>query len=239
MKLQEAFKNLIKTKGPEIIQDLRLVNILDDYGCFRDTPGYKHILKSIISDGYALRLMSLLEWNECINQWAIELSRKKGYSKKLTKELFVFLSLSLGLCKIESELYQPEKEDLVFVFKPKCPSEEYEQLFRICLESQNAIAEGKKNGIDIRNITIKVKQYDVEYDVLHSYGYIYFSLELFRVKSLKRIRKLWVALYGEDENIIKKFSIGEMRNDDSMLKPCMRSTGAKLNEIKKIILFWG
>ena len=109
----------------------------------------------------------------------------------------------------------------------------------LCLDSSNAIAEGKVIGIEIRNIAIKVRQYDVEYDIHNSYGYIDVSLELFRTDKLKRIRKIWVALYGKDDNIIKKFSIGEMRNDDSQLKPCMRSTGVELNKIQKIVLFWG
>lgn len=145
----------------------------------------------------------------------------------------------MGIRSFAIDLLEPEKTDLKFIFKPKCPSDEYERLYMLCLDSSNAIAEGKVIGIEIRNIAIKVRQYDVEYDIHNSYGYIDVSLELFRTDKLKRIRKIWVALYGKDDNIIKKFSIGEMRNDDSQLKPCMRSTGVELNKIQKIVLFWG
>lgn len=239
MKLIDGLNMLIRDFGKEVLLSDKSCNILNDYGCFIDTPGYKHILKSIIADGYIIRLMALSRWDERINQWASELSYKKGYTENLTKELFVFISTSLGIQCSTIDSLEPVNTELKYVFKPKCPSDEYERLFMLRLDYSNAVAEGKIIGVEIRNIAIKVRQYDVEYDIQHSYGYIYVSLELFRTDKLKRIRKIWVALYGKDDNIIKKFSVGEMRNDDSQLKPCMRSTGVELNEIQKIILFWG
>lgn len=239
MKLNEGLNTLIRDFGKEILLSDKSCNILNDYGCFIDTPGNKHILKSIITDGYIIRLMSLSSWDDSIYQWALELSYKKGYTENLTKELFVLISTSLGIICSPIDSLRPANDELKFIYKPKRPSAEYERFFMLCLDSSNAIAEGKIIGVEIRNITIKVRQYDVEYDIQHSYGYICVSLELYRVDKLKRIRKIWVALYGKDDNVIKKFSIGEMRNDDSQLKPCMRSIGVELNEIQKIVLFWG
>lgn len=68
MKLIDGLNTLIRDFGKEALLSEKSCNILNDYGCFLDTPGYKHILKSIIADGYIARLLSLSNWDESINQ---------------------------------------------------------------------------------------------------------------------------------------------------------------------------
>lgn len=238
MELHKALRNIIQTEGRDILKEVRVMYILDDYGIFRNKSGLKNIFRSIIVDGFSEKLLKLSIWDDSINKWAFELSQKRGYNAIWTNELLNQIAISLGIVHSNENSLNIDEPELEFVYKPKVDSSEYETIFRNNLDCLNAVEEGKRIGIEIKNIKIQVKQYDVEYDVQHSYGYLSISLELFRIEKLKRIRKLWIAVYDKRENILKKMSIGEMRNDDSQLKPCMRSVGIELKEVKKIVLFW-
>lgn len=63
MELHIALKNIIIHEGRNIIKDLRIVNILDDLNAYKNLPSSRYILKAIIVEGYANRILELNKWD--------------------------------------------------------------------------------------------------------------------------------------------------------------------------------
>lgn len=239
MTIKDGLKLIIANQGKEILNTSRCFNILADYGVFKNYPGYSNIFRGIVECGYGYKMLSLSRWDEGINQWSFDLANKKGYNLDWTKDIFLQIAEALGLVNSNNNSIASIDSKIEFDFVPKTSSSSFENYFKSLINLKEIISEGNKIGLNIDNFHLRVRQYAWQFDANIPYGYIDVSLELYRFQKLKRIRKLWMALYDKNERIIKKFSIGEMRNDDSELKPCIGSTGVELDKVAKIILFWG
>lgn len=239
MNITDGLKIIIESNGRKSLDSHLCCNILADYGVFKDFPGYKNIFRGIVEYGYMSKMLCLTKWEESINQWSMDLAIKKGYNLDWTKDIFSQIAESLELIKGEKDSQIANSAVPEFDFNPKTPSHVYEKFFSSLLNFAEVAKEGMEMGLSINNFQLRVRQYAYQFNSNIPYGYIDVSMELFRVQKLKRIRKLWMALYSKDDRIIKKFSIGEMRNDDSQLKPCIGTTGIELDKVFKIVLFWG
>lgn len=239
MNLADGIKKIINTYGKDTLTKYACCNILADYGVFKHFPGYKNIFREIVQEGYMSKILSLSKWEEIINQWSFDLATKKGYNLEWTKDIFLKIAESLELVLNDEDIKSRIDSNLEYDFVPKIPSISFENYFASLINLTEVVSEGKEIGLRITNFQLRVRQYAYQFDSNIPYGYIDVSMELFRIQKLKRIRKLWMALYSKDDCIIKKFSIGEMRNDDSQLKPCISSVGVELDKVAKIILFWG
>lgn len=239
MNITEGIKSIIEINGREVLNSSLCCNILADYGVFKNFSGYKNIFRGIVENGYMSKLLCLSKWDEIISQWSFELATKKGYNIEWTKDIFFQIAESLDLIPDNINISSEIDSKVEFDFVPKTSSISFENYFVSILNLADVINEGKEIGLVITNFQLRVRQYAFQFDSNIPYGYIDVSMDLFRVQKLKRIRKLWMALYSKDDRIIKKFSIGEMRNDDSQLKPCIGTTGVELDKVTKIVLFWG
>lgn len=239
MNIAEGLKEIIETKGRDIIGTPICYNILWDLGVFKNSIGYKNIFRSILNDGYMEKMLSLTQWNEIISQWSLNLSNQRGFNKEWTTDIFFSIAKALNLCP-QIKTYNSDLINslIEFDYVPKKSSSSYEAYYNSTINIVDVIKEGQEHGVIVTNFHLRVRQYAWQLDQNVPYGYIDVSLELSRIKKLKRIRKLWIALYSYENAVIKKFSIGEMRNDDSHFKPCIGSTGVDLDKVAKIVLFW-
>lgn len=57
MKLKYALKSIVEEEGIEILNDIRIINILSDYKSFDEIPASKHIIKLLIVDEYMKRII--------------------------------------------------------------------------------------------------------------------------------------------------------------------------------------
>lgn len=95
MELHKALRNIIQTDGPEILKEVRLVNILDDFNAYQDIPASKYILRSIIAEGYTSKLLALGKWDNNAVMLSQKFSSMTGF---IPESVFViFQSIAYGL----------------------------------------------------------------------------------------------------------------------------------------------
>lgn len=95
MELHKALKHIVDTEGSEIIKDLRLVNILDDFKAFEQFPAFKYILRSIIAEGYSQKLNEIGKWDNRSIALVNNYIQHTGFIQDYV--CFIFKSLALGL----------------------------------------------------------------------------------------------------------------------------------------------
>lgn len=100
MELHKALRAVIQTEGEAIITEVRLVNILDDFKAYSDMPTAKYILRAIIADGFARKLLVIGEWNNEAITLASRFAATTGFISELVET--IFKSLAYGLEWIEN-----------------------------------------------------------------------------------------------------------------------------------------
>lgn len=95
MELHKAIRNIVETDGKEIVKDVRLVNILSDFRAFDAIPASKYILRAVIADGYAQKLLAIGAWNSQSENLFSQFVTTTGFQSDYT--LMVFQSLAYGL----------------------------------------------------------------------------------------------------------------------------------------------
>lgn len=113
MELHKALRSVIQTEGKSIITEVRLVNILDDFKAYSDMPTAKYILRAIIADGFAQKLLYIGKWNNDAINLAYRFTSTTGFLPDVVEVLF--LSLAFGLNWINDEdfitIYQKSRND--------------------------------------------------------------------------------------------------------------------------------
>lgn len=96
MDLHQALKHIIRSEGPDIVTDLRLVNILNDLNAYQDVQGSKYILRAIIADGFAQKLLHIGRWNKDAINLASQFAYHTGFMPESVEILFKSLAFGLG-----------------------------------------------------------------------------------------------------------------------------------------------
>ena len=96
MELHKALRNIINTEGQEILNDLRLVNILDDFNAYQGIPASKYILRAIISDGFTAKLLFLGKWNSDAEQLANKFAMITGFVPESVSAICQSIAYGLG-----------------------------------------------------------------------------------------------------------------------------------------------
>ena len=96
MELHKALRNIIQTDGPEILKEVRLVNILDDFQAYQDIPASKYILRAIIVDGYSSKLLAIGRWNREAEALANKFSSVTGFIPESVTLIFQSISYGIG-----------------------------------------------------------------------------------------------------------------------------------------------
>lgn len=95
MELHKALRAVIQTEGEAIITEVRLVNILDDFKAYSEMPTAKYILRAIIADGFAQKLLHIGNWNNDAINLASRFASNTGFMPNSVEILF--MSLAYGL----------------------------------------------------------------------------------------------------------------------------------------------
>lgn len=109
MELHKALRAVIQTEGEAIITEVRLVNILDDFKAYLDMPSVKYILRAIIADGFAQKLLAIGEWNNEALSLVSRFATATGFMPELVET--IFKSLAYGLEWIENVSISQEIEN--------------------------------------------------------------------------------------------------------------------------------
>ncbi len=104
MELHKAIRNIVETDGKEIVKDVRLVNILSDFRAFDAIPASKYILRAVIADGYAQKMLAIGAWNSQSENLCSQFVATTGFQSDYA--YMVFQSLAYGLGWI-NQLTQP------------------------------------------------------------------------------------------------------------------------------------
>lgn len=96
MELHQALRHIIQTEGQDILKEIRLVNILDDFKAYAEMPTAKYILRAIIADGFAHKLLSIGKWNNDAINLASRFASNTGFMPESVEILFISLAFGLG-----------------------------------------------------------------------------------------------------------------------------------------------
>lgn len=99
MPLHQTLRNVILTEGQDIVKELRLVNILDDFHAYESIPASKYILRAIIADGYSAKILSLGQWNTNAQQLVEKFTQTTGFIKESVTGIFQSIAFGLGWIK--------------------------------------------------------------------------------------------------------------------------------------------
>lgn len=95
MKLYEAIKRVVDCDGIETITNQRIINILCDFQAYTEVPSSKYILRAIIADGYAKRLLQIGSWGNESKKLLNQFVTQTGFQQNVS--VFVFKSIAYGL----------------------------------------------------------------------------------------------------------------------------------------------
>lgn len=113
MELHKAIKEIVASKGADMITNAQIINYLLDYQAFKDKPATKLILRDIIDLGYSKRVVAIdskdYNWHSKFLQLKQEFINNCGYKDDLT--LYVFDSIAYGLSWQDDVIVQPSKKD--------------------------------------------------------------------------------------------------------------------------------
>lgn len=96
MELHNALRAVIQSEGDAIITDIRLVNILDDFKAYSEMPAAKYILRAIIADGVAQKLLHIGNWNNDAIKLASHFASSTGFIPETVETLFQSLAYGLN-----------------------------------------------------------------------------------------------------------------------------------------------
>ncbi len=97
--LHESLRMLVNTYGHEIYKNDKLINYLNDY-CQFYPPALYHIMKTLISDGYASKILEAANnanWTLLIQQYIGKVQKSYGYQSIYVNYCFQSLAFGIGL----------------------------------------------------------------------------------------------------------------------------------------------
>ena len=101
MELHKAIKEIVASKGAEMICNAQIINYLLDYQAFKEKPATKLILRAIIDSGYAENILALCSntggWEPKFKQYQHDFIDSCGYKEELAAYVFESIAYGLGL----------------------------------------------------------------------------------------------------------------------------------------------
>lgn len=119
MELHKALRAVIQTEGEAIITEVRLVNILDDFKAYSEMPTAKYILRAIIADGFAQKLLLIGNWNNDAVNLASRFAATTGFLPSTVSD--IFQSLAFGLKWISNIQKCQSNQEQAISNRPKTP----------------------------------------------------------------------------------------------------------------------
>ena len=110
MELHKAIKEIVDSKGADMICNPQIINYLLDYQAFKEKPATKLILRAIIDSGYTENILALTSdkngWEIKFRQYQHEFIDSCGYKEELAAYVFdsIAYGLGLGAANVEPEI---------------------------------------------------------------------------------------------------------------------------------------
>ena len=105
--LPEAIKTVVAQYGKDIVNDVRLVNVMSDIVDLEDTAAVKKILRDVLSKGYGAKILAIVPEKEDIyskvKAYAKDISNNHGYKDVFVQ--YVLFSIAYGIGLITQEPY--------------------------------------------------------------------------------------------------------------------------------------
>ena len=100
MELHKAIREIVDSKGADMMKDPKIINYLLDYQAFKEKPATKQILRDIISLGYVGKVTSInpqdSEWQDRFKKYQCEFIDSCGYKEDLVYYVFESIVYALG-----------------------------------------------------------------------------------------------------------------------------------------------
>lgn len=239
MELHKALRNIIQTDGPEVLKEVRLVNILDDFNAYQDIPASKYILRAIISDGFTSKLLILGKWNIEAEKLAGKFAALTGF---IPVSVFkIFLCIAYGLGWADEDTIQSSKTALNNVSPNQPPlsprvhsswnknmTEDEKEQFLLSIVDFDHSREQELN-IYVENLSISI---DEEEHPIFSFEYVRTSKDAYG--------RLNYAVYDLRKKLKESSCFYTFFPEDINHKPVVETLyRVKVSDISKIRLFLG
>lgn len=96
MELYTVLRNLISVDGQDIIKDVRVINILNDYNVFQNNAGIKYMLKAFIEDGYINQLLTFGRLDNSISVLSNKIATNTGFTTSMIDYIIYSIVYGLG-----------------------------------------------------------------------------------------------------------------------------------------------
>lgn len=100
MELHKAIKEIVASKGADMINNILIINFLLDYQAFKEKPATKLILRDVINAGYGEAILALRNtngWQTKFKQYEHEFIDSCGYKEELAAYVFEAIAYALGM----------------------------------------------------------------------------------------------------------------------------------------------
>ena len=96
-----ALEQIVADFGPDVIKDKNLANIVADYYSLERNPAIRNILKTVVSEGYAVKigLLRSSKGDPCIDleRYACEIEQSWGFGKDQVRFVLSCIASSIGI----------------------------------------------------------------------------------------------------------------------------------------------
>jgi len=99
--LPEAIKFIVDKWGNNYLTNKSFINVLNDFHALKDIPAAKHILQTMLSEGYIDKLLNSSNWE--LDSSAYTLQFVKDYGTRNDIVSFIVQSLGYGLSRINAK----------------------------------------------------------------------------------------------------------------------------------------
>lgn len=245
MELHKALQHIIQTEGQDIIKEIRLVNILDDFNAYQDIPASKYILRAIISEGYTNKLLPLGKWDNNTEMLSQKFSAMTGFIPESVSIIFQSIAFGLGWVssinkgqsgtgqnqqkKSQSNASQKPRPTIQSGWRSDMTDDEKEEYLFSILEYDNS--RESQLHVKLENLSFEVNE-DEEIEI---------TCEFQRISKIPGTGFAWLhcALYDLRGRMKYTDSIGCIENKYPKLKPIWNKWYKPLaSQVSKIRLYW-
>lgn len=96
MELHQAIRHIVQTEGADILNELRLINILTDLNAFENVQGSKYIMRAIIADGFCSQFSAIGGMNANANNLIARFISTTGFDSDAATKIFQSIAFGLG-----------------------------------------------------------------------------------------------------------------------------------------------
>lgn len=242
MELHNALRNIVQTDGKEILKDVRLVNILDDFNAYQDIPASKYILRAIIADGYTGKLLMIGKWDIKAETLVQKFSTITGFIPELVLLIFQSIAFGLGWINLinqdsiqnkqkqpDADITQPSNSPFQSGWRNSMTDDEKEDYIISLLDYDNS--RESQNNVKLENISFEVN--DEEEITMYC--------EFRRTGIMSDVTSVWLryALYDLRGRMKDTGLVNGMDGTESNPKPVSKMWwNLKAPQISRIRLFW-